>query len=534
MPAVCLTLWRSKLASFLRELELFLIDEPPKEMKILFWAILLLSAPSLIAQRISVEDYIASYKNIAVREMQRTGIPASITLAQGIHESGAGNSNLAKEANNHFGIKCASDWQGEKFYKWDDESVESCFRVYENAEASFVDHSAILTKRKRYASLFELDKENYAGWAKGLRKAGYATDPKYPDKLIATIEKHQLQQFDLEMQPLTISDELDSTPVDPSIFATPEPFERQLRQQQKSPLFLSYKKGIFRQNKSSYVIAKAGESALEVANRFGVPYAKFLRFNDLVDGDQLIDYQYCYIQPKKSRYREKKEEHLVKNDESMYEIAQFYGLPLDKLYERNLMQEGQEPANGEFILLGRKAAGPPKIRAHKLPNWKEVNLVPIISPKDSTNTTAKEEFKAPDLVINQPTYPEQIYQDSLNSNTSPDGRDLKIPELRIDSPKTEVPNFPTFGPETTQKEEPKGSGLPDQPITKMGELPPLPPALDKPPLINGEYIHEVQAEETLYSIGLKYGLRWQEIQKFNKLKSNNLYKGQKLKIPLAQ
>lgn len=509
-------------------------DEPPKEMKILFWAILLLSAPSLIAQRISVKDYIATYKHIAVREMQRTGIPASITLAQGIHESGAGNSNLAKEANNHFGIKCASDWQGEKFYKWDDESIESCFRVYKNAEASFIDHSAILTKRKRYASLFKLDREDYSGWAKGLRRAGYATDPKYPDKLIATIETHQLQQFDLEMQPLVISDAVDSTALDPSIFATPEPFNRQFRQQQKSTLFLSYKKGVFRKNKSSYVIAKAGESALEVANRFGLPYAKFLRFNDLVDGDQLIDYQYCYIQPKKSRYRGNKEEHLVKNDESMYEIAQFYGLPLDKLYERNLMQEGQEPANGEFILLNRKTAGPPKIRARKLPKSENAELAPIISSNNNTKAPAKEEFKAAELLINQPTYPEQIYQDSLNTNTAPDGRNLKIPELHIDSPKIEVPNFPILEPKSPKKEKPQTDTLPDRPITKMGELPPLPPELDKPELRNGEYVHEVKEEETLYSIGLKYGLKWQEIQKFNKLKSSRLYRGQILKIPLTQ
>jgi hypothetical protein len=139
-------------------------------------------------------NYIDRFKNISIEEMNRYGIPASITLAQAILESGTGKSDLAKYANNHFGIKCTKDWKGKGYYK-DDDAKDECFRVYNNPEESFKDHSQFL-KRKRYASLFELDKNDYEGWAKGLKDAGYATNPRYPQLLIGLIEKYNLNQYD--------------------------------------------------------------------------------------------------------------------------------------------------------------------------------------------------------------------------------------------------------------------------------------------------------------------------------------------------
>jgi len=141
-----------------------------------------------------VDIYVHKYKNIAQYEMQKSGVPASITLAQGILESGAGNGDLTKRANNHFGIKC-HNWSGEKVYHDDDKKGE-CFRKYAHPSESFKDHSSFLTSRSRYASLFKLDKKDYKGWAKGLRKAGYATDPKYPSKLISLIERYNLNKYD--------------------------------------------------------------------------------------------------------------------------------------------------------------------------------------------------------------------------------------------------------------------------------------------------------------------------------------------------
>ncbi|MBK1442040.1 glucosaminidase domain-containing protein [Parapedobacter sp. ISTM3] len=139
-------------------------------------------------------EYIERYKDIAIAEMERYGIPASIKLAQALLESGNGNSTLAREANNHFGIKCTPEWIGGKTYK-DDDRHNDCFRVYEHAEESFKDHSQFLL-RKRYAALFELDKDDYKGWARGLKSAGYATNPRYADLLIDLIERYELHQYD--------------------------------------------------------------------------------------------------------------------------------------------------------------------------------------------------------------------------------------------------------------------------------------------------------------------------------------------------
>lgn len=139
-------------------------------------------------------NYIETFKTVAIEEMNKYGIPASITLAQGILESGSGNSSLAKYANNHFGIKCTSDWKGKGYYK-DDDKADDCFRVYKDARESYKDHSEFL-KRKRYSFLFELDKNDYKNWARGLKQAGYATNPKYPDLLIGVIDRYQLYQYD--------------------------------------------------------------------------------------------------------------------------------------------------------------------------------------------------------------------------------------------------------------------------------------------------------------------------------------------------
>jgi flagellum-specific peptidoglycan hydrolase FlgJ len=145
-----------------------------------------------------VEEYIVQFSEIAMQEMKQYGIPASITLAQGILESGAGRGTLSVRANNHFGIKCHTGWQGD-FVHHDDDKDQECFRKYVDAKYSYRDHSLFLTTRGRYSSLFDLSQKDYKGWAKGLKKAGYATDPKYPDKLISIIERYQLEDFDTQV-----------------------------------------------------------------------------------------------------------------------------------------------------------------------------------------------------------------------------------------------------------------------------------------------------------------------------------------------
>jgi hypothetical protein len=144
------------------------------------------------------KDYIAQYNSVAMNNMKTYGIPASIILAQGILESGSGKSDLAVTANNHFGIKCHNDWTGDKVYK-DDDSLQECFRKYNQASESYQDHATVLTGKKRYANLFALPKGDYKAWAKGLKEAGYATDPRYPEKLISYIETYNLSQYDTKV-----------------------------------------------------------------------------------------------------------------------------------------------------------------------------------------------------------------------------------------------------------------------------------------------------------------------------------------------
>lgn len=146
------------------------------------------------SKKTATENYILQYRNIAIENEKQYGIPASITLAQGIIESGSGRSSLAKESNNHFGIKCHSSWKGKRTYK-DDDNKNDCFRVYDNAEESFTDHSIFLTKNKRYSSLFQLDKTDYKSWAKGLKQCGYATNPNYANLLIDIIELYELDNI---------------------------------------------------------------------------------------------------------------------------------------------------------------------------------------------------------------------------------------------------------------------------------------------------------------------------------------------------
>jgi len=381
-------------------------------------------AQDLDKGELTVDEYISKFKDIAIQEMERSGIPASITLAQGIHESAYGNSQLATTSNNHFGIKCTSDWEGKKKYKWDDEAIKSCFRVYVSADDSYVDHTDFLLNRKHYAFLFDYERSDYKRWAKGLRKAGYATDPKYPDKLIATIEKYKLATYDKSAGILTY----DTTNVKGSkelpiyVASTKKP---------RSFLFKSYKPGFFRINGASYAISRKGESALAFAKRFGIPYKRFLKFNDLEDGDKLIDYQPAYIQPKRTVYKGEENFYTVKRDITMYEIAQEFGVALSSLLEFNLLEKGEEPENGQFVFLKEKAATKPKLRAKS-----HVDLLPspyiddeksknLKSPVTSTKTQASkvviptvERPKPQALVVNTPTYDNTVYADTAKINTS--------------------------------------------------------------------------------------------------------------------
>lgn len=219
-------------------------------------------------------SYIDAFKTVAIEEMNTYGIPASITLAQGIIESGSGNSSLAKYANNHFGIKCTSEWKGKAYYKDDDKSND-CFRVYKDARESYKDHSEFL-KRKRYSALFELDKNDYVNWAKGLKQAGYATNPKYPDMLINTIEKYQLHQYD---QPESETDKIKRedrvfTEINANIPKETKKF---------TPVETPPSKQVINTTDPNYTVQK-GDTLYNIAKRYNMTVDELKSLNKLTDG----------------------------------------------------------------------------------------------------------------------------------------------------------------------------------------------------------------------------------------------------------
>ena len=228
-------------------------------------------------------EYIDRYGEVAVSEMLRSGIPASITLAQGLLESDCGRSHLAVSANNHFGIKCHSDWTGEKFFKDDDEKNE-CFRVYEKSEDSFRDHSDFLSGRDRYKSLFQLDRTDYKAWAKGLRKAGYATDPKYPEKLIRIIEEYGLSKFDLVSEPSA-----EDSSAAPAVSADETPVREEAPG--RDTLYRethSFKADrlVLEEDGARYVIAFEGETYESLALKYRLFNSEIRRFNSAGKNDE--------------------------------------------------------------------------------------------------------------------------------------------------------------------------------------------------------------------------------------------------------
>lgn len=223
-------------------------------------------------------SYINRFKNIAITEMNKYGIPASITLSQAILESGTGNSDLAKYANNHFGIKCTSDWKGKGYYK-DDDKKDDCFRVYKDPEESFRDHSEFL-KRKRYAALFELNKDDYEGWAHGLKQAGYATNPRYAYLLIAIIEKYNLNQYDRKENNLEKIRREDRVLAD---INKSIPNENLKDKPADAPVLIEGNK---------YVV-QTGDTLYNISKRFGLTVDEIMILNYLLDstikiGQQLI------------------------------------------------------------------------------------------------------------------------------------------------------------------------------------------------------------------------------------------------------
>ena len=267
----------------------------------------------------NIQIYIQQYQDIAVNHMHEYGIPASIKLAQGILESSYGTSKLAKESNNHFGIKCHKDWAGAVVYHDDDEKDE-CFRKYDFVEDSYLDHSLFLVNKERYSSLFELKKNDYRNWARGLKKAGYATNPDYANKLIQLIETYNLSYYDNKETDFVIKEE--------SLYK------------------------IKQYNYVQYVTAKAEDTYDEIAEYLGVWPWELIKYNDASDDRVLLEGERVYIQPKRKKCQVKT--HEVIEGETMYSISQLYAIKIDDLYKKNKMKNGTQPEIGQVIYLKKR------------------------------------------------------------------------------------------------------------------------------------------------------------------------------------
>jgi LysM repeat protein len=289
-------------------------------------------------QNYTRQQYIQQFAPLAVSEMKRTGIPASIKLAQAILESGDGNSRLAKRANNHFGIKC-HDWRGPRIYHDDDHRGE-CFRKYRSADASFQDHSDFLSTRSRYAFLFDLDPTDYAAWAQGLKSSGYATNPSYDRLLIRIIEENQLHQYDRGGTAINQSAPVSIRPA----VALPIP---------GPPTESSPGRTVSVINHVRYVIARDGDSFESLAREFRLMAWELPRYNETDSQAKLREGDIVFLQPKKNRAEKGNEFHVVEEGETLYRISQLYGVKLDRLRIRNGLKTGEEPSSGQTIWLRR-------------------------------------------------------------------------------------------------------------------------------------------------------------------------------------
>lgn len=299
-------------------------------------------------QRITKEQYIESYKDLAIREMKRMGVPAAITLAQGLLESEGGNSELLKKSNNHFGIKCKETWSAAGVTH-DDDAKGECFRYYKSAEDSYRDHSNFLRSRSWYAPLFRLDPTDYKGWAYGLKKAGYATNPRYPEILIKFIEDNNLQQYSLIAMNEVPHFDASKYKDDPEVNVSEANEEKTDKGSKKmGPSTGTAAKEIYINNtKAIWVLA--GTSLLAVATEHHLNLDKLLEYNDLSYDGLLTKDQYLFIE------RKSKEGSIdfysVQENEQLWDIAQKAGIRLQKLMEYNNLKETDSVKPGSKLYL---------------------------------------------------------------------------------------------------------------------------------------------------------------------------------------
>jgi LysM repeat protein len=513
--------------------------------QILFLFSLSLIATACVEAQISERiQYIERYKEIAIREMDRTGIPASIKLGQGILESNAGQSELARKANNHFGIKCGNDWNGKKYFYEDDdyneagELIRSCFRIFDDAEAGFIAHSEFLrdpNKAFRYGFLFRLDPRDYKAWAEGLRWAGYATSPTYAEKLIRIIETYDLNQYDI---------------VDVVAIEAPE-------------VVLG---NIVINNDVRLVYSRTDETPAEISVRTGTSTKRILKYNEEIteEGQKLEKYTRVYLQRKRNNYRGKKTWHYVQPGESMYDISQMYGLKLKKLYKKNNMEPPQQPAVDERVRIrGRNKTERPLL-ASELQSPREMpRPSKDIKPDEGHEiTTDIEETEVPPPPEEEEEVEENEDEDEVEIEDEEDDEEVEIEDEDEDEEEEEEEDAPPAVNDPVRAaaliQMVKDLNLPvknldikvvGEEATIYGQVPSeldrqkitqavgnadgiivIDDRIDVVPPAEDIQTHTVQKGDTLYNISRRYNTTVDELKRLNNLTDNTINIGQVLKV----
>ena len=336
------------------------------------------------AQRMSIEEYVAQFKGAAITEMKRSGVPAAITLAQGILESESGNSELVKKSNNHFGIKCKSNWSGDSVTH-DDDAAGECFRAYNSAGDSYRDHSDFLLANKRYSALFNLDPTDYAGWARGLKKAGYATNPQYPQLLIKYIELYNLQQYSL-----TALNELPKVDIAKTPDGGEEPPVETILEKITAVNTNSATNAVLTGvapdkatniNGTKCIYVKKGTSVLLIANSNNIDLSRLLDFNDMTIDGILEKDQYIYLH-KKPKTGDV-EFYQVQAGQSLYDVSQAACIQLKYLLEYNKLTTNSK------IAANTKLALQPNLNVVSIAESNNKIKIHTVVPKEGLYTIAK-------------------------------------------------------------------------------------------------------------------------------------------------
>jgi len=334
-------------------------------------SVLLFSASYSQTEKERIDAYVNQYKDLAIEEMMRTGVPAAVTLAQGIIETGGGQSDLASLANNHFGIKCKAEWTGETM-SHNDDAKDECFRKYASVVDSYKDHSDFLKSRPGYAFLFKLDPTDFEGWAKGLKRAGYATNPAYAQKLIKLIVENNLQDYTLlAINSINNHNEIFANANNTGINAevsvsaatetTAAKSMRAMRVSEEKMKSTNYPvNAVFSINDAKVVYAEEGTSLLALANNYNISFKKLLEYNELAEETDILNSAQLIFLVKKSK-KGTKDIHIVEANETIREISQKEGIQLTTVLEYNGLQKGMEPAPGEKIYLKYPAPFSPRL-----------------------------------------------------------------------------------------------------------------------------------------------------------------------------